>query len=79
MVAAPRRRRGIGSALMSAAESWASGAEIRKLELHVFPHNHAALALYAKLGYLREGLRVAHYRRPDGELLDAILMAKRLP
>ncbi len=79
MVAAPRRRRGIGSALMCAAEVWARRAEISKLELHVFPHNHAALALYAKLGYQREGLRVDHYRRPDGELLDAILMAKRLP
>jgi len=78
MVAASARRRGIGSALMAAAETWAAEAEISKLELHVFPHNHAALALYAKLGYRREGLRLAHYRRPDGELLDAILMAKRL-
>jgi putative acetyltransferase len=79
MVAASRRRRGIGSALMGAAELWAKGAEISKLELHVFPHNPAAIALYEKLGYRTEGLRVAHYRRPDGELLDAILMAKHLP
>jgi ribosomal protein S18 acetylase RimI-like enzyme len=54
-------------------------AEISKLELHVFPHNLPAIGLYEKLGYRREGLRVAHYRRPDGAPLDAILMAKRLP
>jgi RimJ/RimL family protein N-acetyltransferase len=78
LVAASKRRRGIGSALMAAAESWARRAEISKLELHVFPHNLPALALYEKLGYEREGLRLAHYRRPDGTTLDAILMAKRL-
>ena len=37
-----------------------------------------AIALYDKHGYVREGHRRDHYRRPDGELVDAILMAKRL-
>jgi len=78
MVAADHRRRGVGSALMAAAESWARAARISKLELHVFPHNLAAIALYEKLGYTREGLRAAHYRRPDGSYVDAVLMAKRL-
>jgi RimJ/RimL family protein N-acetyltransferase len=78
MVAASHRRRGVGSALMAAAESWARSARISKLELHVFPHNQAAIALYEKLGYRREGLRRAHYRRPDGTYVDAILMAKGL-
>jgi RimJ/RimL family protein N-acetyltransferase len=79
MVAASERRRGVGSALMVAAESWAHTAAITKVELHVFPHNLPAIGLYEKLGYEREGLRLGHYRRPDGELLDAILMAKRFP
>jgi RimJ/RimL family protein N-acetyltransferase len=79
MVAASRRRQGIGSALMLAAETWARQAAISKLELHVFPHNLAAVRLYEKLGYRREGLRTAHYRRPDGSFVDAILMAKHLP
>jgi putative acetyltransferase len=79
MVAASRRRQGIGSALMVAAESWARSAAITKIELHVLPHNAAAIALYEKLGYQREGFRVAHYRRSDGSYIDAILMAKRLP
>ena len=78
MVAAGSRRRGIGSALMAAAERWARTAGVSKLELHVFPHNAAAIALYESLGYEREGFRHGHYQRPDGSLLDAVLMAKRL-
>jgi hypothetical protein len=53
MVARDHRRRGIGLALMEAAEEWARRVGVRKLELHVFPHNTPALALYEKLGYER--------------------------
>jgi RimJ/RimL family protein N-acetyltransferase len=79
MVAASHRRQGVGTALMQAAESWARHAAVSKLELHVFPYNAGAIALYEKLGYGREGLRRGHYRRPDGRFVDAILMAKLLP
>ncbi len=75
MIARGYRRRGFGRALMAAAEAWAREAGVRKLELHVFPHNGAAIALYESLGYRREGLRRRHYER-NGELLDAVLMAK---
>ena len=78
MVAASHRRRGIGAALLGRADEWARGAGVTKLELHVFPHNTPAIALYEKLGYEREGHRRDHYRRPDGGLVDAILMAKHL-
>jgi putative acetyltransferase len=78
MVAAAYRRRGIGSALLARAERWAGSAGVTKLELHVFPYNAPAIALYEKLGYGREGYRRAHYLRPDGRLVDAILMAKHL-
>ena len=78
MVAAAHRRRGIGTALMLAAEEWARTAGVSKLELHVFPHNSAAIALYEKLGYEREGLRRGHYASADGALRDVILMAKQL-
>jgi RimJ/RimL family protein N-acetyltransferase len=74
MVAAPHRRRGVGSALLDAAVTWARETGVRKLELHVFPHNEAAIALYEKYGFRREGYRQAHYRREDG-YVDAILMA----
>lgn len=77
MVARSHRRQGVGRALMEAAERWAEQAGVRKLELHVFPHNEAAIGLYESLGYRREGLRRGHLRRGD-ELVDAILMAKEV-
>jgi RimJ/RimL family protein N-acetyltransferase len=78
MVAASHRRRGIGRALLLAAEEWARGSAVSKLELHVFPHNEPALALYEDAGYEREGFRRRHYRRPDGSYVDAVLMAKQV-
>ena len=78
MVAASHRRHGVGAALLDGAERWARGAGISKLELHVFPHNAPAIALYEKAGYAREGYRRRHYRRPDGRFVDAVLMAKQL-
>ncbi len=77
MVAHDFRRRGVGRALMEAAEEWARRVGVRKLELHVFPHNEAAIALYERLGYEREGLRRRHYHRGD-EFVDAVLMAKEV-
>jgi RimJ/RimL family protein N-acetyltransferase len=74
MVAAEYRRRGIGRALLEQAVRWAQESGVRKLELHVFPWNEPAVALYESFGFEREGLRSAHYAR-DGEYVDAILMA----
>lgn len=74
MVDAAHRRRGVGTALLEAAVDWARQAGVRKLELHVFPWNKAAIALYDRFGFVREGYRRGHYRRGD-EYVDAILMA----
>lgn len=74
MVAAAHRRRGIGRALLQQSVEWAREVGIRKLELHVFPHNEGAVALYEGFGFRREGYRKAHYRR-GREFVDAILMA----
>ncbi len=74
MVAATHRRRGVGRALLEAAVDWAREAGVRKLELHVFPHNAPAIALYRRFGFAEEGYRRAHYRR-GREYVDAILMA----
>ena len=77
MVAASHRRQGIGRALLDTAFAWARASGVRKLELHVFPHNTPAVALYEGLGFVREGVRKGHYQR-GGRELDAILMARRL-
>jgi L-phenylalanine/L-methionine N-acetyltransferase len=74
MVALSHRRRGVGTALLRAAVDWGRETGVRKLELHVFPWNTAAIALYDKFGFVREGYRREHYRRGD-EYVDAILMA----
>jgi RimJ/RimL family protein N-acetyltransferase len=75
MVARSHRRQGLGRALLDAAVDWARRAGVSKLELHVFPHNQPALALYDSYGFRREGYRASHYRRDDGGYVDAILMA----
>jgi RimJ/RimL family protein N-acetyltransferase len=74
MVAASHRRQGIGRALLAEAVRWSRDRGISKLELHVFPHNEAAIRLYEQFGFEREGYRKRHYRRRDG-YVDAILMA----
>lgn len=74
MVAAGHRRKGIGRALLEQAVSWARIVGVIKVELHVFPHNTAAIALYEQFGFVREGYRPRHYRR-GRDYVDAILMA----
>ena len=74
MVAAAYRRQGIGHSLLEAAVAWARTAGVRKLELHVFPHNEPAIALYERFGFRAEGVRTGHYRRGE-RYLDAVLMA----
>ncbi len=74
MVAAGWRGRGVGTALVAAAIDWARARGLHKLALSVFPHNHAAIALYKKFGFVEEGRLVRHVRRADGQLWDLIEM-----
>jgi RimJ/RimL family protein N-acetyltransferase len=74
MVAADWRGRGAGTALVAAAIEWARARGLHKLALSVFPHNHAAIALYKKFGFVEEGRLVRHVRRADGQLWDLIEM-----
>ena len=71
---APTAGGGSAGRCSSRRSRWARAAGVRKLELHVFPHNEAAIALYEPFGFEREGYRKGHYRRGDG-YVDAILMA----
>src|SRR6476646_4812196 len=69
------RGRGGGRRLMEAALE-ARPASIHKIELEVFPDNEAAIGLYRSLGFEQEGLRRDHYRRLDGSLRSALVMAR---
>ena len=77
MVAESQRRQGIGTKLLDAALDWARHSGVHKIELHVFPWNTGAIALYERFGFVQEGYRKEHYRRGDG-YVDAILMARDL-
>ena len=74
LVAAGWRGRGVGSALLAEAVRRARAAGAHKLALQVWPHNTAALALYERFGFRREGYLRRHYRRRSGELWDAVVM-----
>ena len=70
------QRRGIGHALMTEAidlaDNWLG---LRRVELHVYTDNHAALALYRKFGFEIEARqRGAVLRR--GMLIDCYFMAR---
>jgi ribosomal protein S18 acetylase RimI-like enzyme len=72
------RGRGLGGALLDAGLAWAAGAGAHKAWLEVWPDNEAGIALYRSRGFEVEGRKVAHYRRRNGELWDAVLMGRPL-
>lgn len=72
------RGKGGGRLLLEAAIE-AKPPEVHKIELEVWPHNEAAIALYERLGFEREGVRRDHYRRKDGKLHTSMIMARLFP
>ena len=74
LVAAGWRGRGVGTALLAEAVRRAREAGAHKIALQVWPHNAAAIALYERFGFQREGYLRRHYRRRSGELWDAVVM-----
>lgn len=76
-VAAGWRSVGAGGALLEAAAGWAASAGFLRMVLGVFPDNAPAIAFYERHGFVREGLRVAQYRRGD-QYHDEVLMARPL-
>jgi RimJ/RimL family protein N-acetyltransferase len=73
-----RRGQGGGRKLLEAAID-ARPAHVHKIELEVWPDNEAAIGLYERLGFEREGLRRDHYRRGDGKLHSSVIMARLFP
>ena len=72
------RGRGGGRMLLAAIVEHARARDAHKLELDVWPENARAIALYASAGFTVEGLRRGHYRRRDGSLRSALVMARLL-
>ena len=68
------RGRGIGSKLVEHLIQWCRKQGCHKISLEVWPHNRAAIQLYEKFGFQREGLKRHHYRRKNGEIWDVISM-----
>ncbi|QDH69779.1 GNAT family N-acetyltransferase [Marilutibacter alkalisoli] len=75
-VAKRRRGQGIGTRLLQSvietAERWHG---VRRLELEVYTDNAAAIALYERHGFVREG-HARGYALRDGAYVDVYLMAR---
>ncbi|MGN7743789.1 GNAT family N-acetyltransferase [Pseudomonas sp. 22526] len=67
---------GVGSRLLAAvldvADNWMN---LHRIELTVFADNEAALGLYRKFGFEREGL-LRDYAVRDGQYVDVLSMAR---
>jgi len=72
------RRNGIGARLVARAliRAQAQGADTCFLE--VAAQNAAAIALYRSAGFTQTGCRPGYYRLPDGQRVDAAVMARPL-
>lgn len=67
---------GIGTKLLTAFIEWVHHNDtLEKIELHVHADNAAAITLYEKLGFQREGIRRKAVRYGKKDLVDDILMA----
>jgi len=77
-IAAGWRGRGLGRALLDAAIEAARAQRARALRLLVFPHNAAAIALYARHGFEPMAYLTEHVLRRNGERWDCVSMRLRL-
>ncbi|WP_053268940.1 GNAT family N-acetyltransferase [Pseudomonas chlororaphis] len=75
-VAVEWQGQGVGSRLLAAvldvADNWMN---LHRVELTVFADNEAALGLYRKFGFEREGL-LRDYAVRDGQYVDVLSMAR---
>jgi RimJ/RimL family protein N-acetyltransferase len=72
------RERGVGTALINALIAWAPEHGVTRVEASVFATNVRALALYERLGFVREGRR-RNAVITDGRAIDEIFLARLLP
>jgi len=67
------RGQGLGSKLMQAALDKAREKGLKRVELEVYPHNEAGIALYKKFGFREEGRRIKAAKLDEG-YVDLIQM-----
>lgn len=73
----PARGRGLATMMLDHLILKAMREGVRVLYLEVRPSNAAALALYARSGFARIGVRKGYYRAEDGRE-DALVLARSL-
>ena len=71
------RRRGAAAGLLDAAEETLRERGIRKLTLRVLSTNQAAIRLYERHGFVREGTLLDEFCI-NGRFVDDVMMAKKL-
>jgi ribosomal protein S18 acetylase RimI-like enzyme len=72
------RGHGGGRALIRAVLEHARECAAHKIELEAWVDNARAIALYTSSGFEVEGIRRDHYRRKNGTLRSAMIMARHL-
>jgi putative acetyltransferase len=77
VVAAAHRGQGIGGKLLSAAIAKARERSAPRIELEVYGHNAAAIALYRRYGFAESG-PTRNEERNNGERWTVIPMSKEL-
>ena len=76
-VARQQRRRGVATALLRRGYAWADRYGVAKISLNVRENNTAAIALYEREGFVREGREARQIRTESGYEAN-LLMAKFL-
>lgn len=72
------RKAGVGRDLLRAHLPQLAAAGAARLFLEVDEHNAAALALYARFGFVKVGERKGYYKRPNGKPAAALVMRRDL-
>ncbi|MCW5721226.1 MAG: ribosomal protein S18-alanine N-acetyltransferase [Devosia sp.] len=72
------RGKGVGRALLEAVFADLMLSPAKRMFLEVDEQNHAAIALYKRLGFVTISSRKGYYARPDGSAATALVMARDL-
>lgn len=72
------QKRGVGQRLLDAFAARAAGRGARRLHLEVREGNHA-VNLYRRAGFTQVGRRRSYYSGRDGQMYDALTLARTVP